>query len=105
MKKPNIIERLINGYQYYYVVRFNIVYDYDKGNWVYNESVINGSEPTYGGIVDALISFKYPADKMQAVINNYLLDPKDPVIIQEFEEMQAWRKYSKEYAKEVMSNY
>ena len=56
----------------------------------------------YGGIVDALISHKYPIDKMQSVINNYLLDPTDETIVKEFNEMQAWRKEAKEIAKQAL---
>lgn len=56
----------------------------------------------YSGVVDALISHKYPIDKMQAVINNYLLDPNDEYAISEFNAMQAWRKEAKEIAKEAL---
>jgi hypothetical protein len=56
----------------------------------------------YAGVVDALIQYKYPIDKMQAVINNYLLDATDDYAIDEFNKMQAWRKEAKEIAKEVL---
>ena len=51
---------------------------------------------------DALIQYKYPIDKMQAVINNYLLDPNDDYAIDEGSAMQAWRKEAKEIAKEAL---
>lgn len=57
----------------------------------------------YGKIVDALISHKYPIDKMQAVVNNYLLEPENPEYITAFNEMQAWRKEAKEIAKEALT--
>lgn len=56
----------------------------------------------YSGVVDALVQYKYPIDKMQAVINNYLLDPNDEYAISEFNTMQAWRKEAKEIAKEAL---
>ena len=56
----------------------------------------------YAGVVDALVQYKYPIDKMQAVINNYLLDPEDAYAIDEFNKMQAWRKEAKEIAKEAL---
>ena len=59
----------------------------------------------YAGIVDALISYKYPIDKMQAIINNYLLDPNDESINQEFIEMQNWRSESKQIAKEILEKF
>ena len=57
----------------------------------------------YAGVVDALVQHKYPIDKMQAVINNYLLDPNDEYAISEFNAMQAWRKEAKEIAKEALT--
>ena len=45
----------------------------------------------YSGVVDALVQYKYPIDKMQAVINNYLLDATDAYAIEEFNKMQAWK--------------
>ena len=39
---------------------------------------------------------------MQAVINNYLLDPEDEAVVKEFNTMQAWRKKAKEIAKEAL---
>lgn len=55
----------------------------------------------YSGVVDALVQYKYPTDKMQAVINNYLLDPEDVYAVDEFNKMQEWRKEAKEIAKEI----
>lgn len=51
---------------------------------------------------DALVQYKGPIDKMQAVINNYLLDPEDAYAIGEFNKMQAWCKEAKEIAKEAL---
>ena len=56
----------------------------------------------YSGVVDALIQYKYPIDKMQAVINNYLLDANDAYAIEEFHKMQSWRKEAKEIAKQAL---
>ena len=57
---------------------------------------------TYGGIVDAIIAHRYPSDRMSAVQNNYLADPEDPEALQEFTEMQDWRKTSKAIAKAAL---
>jgi hypothetical protein len=40
---------------------------------------------------------------MQAIINNYLADPSDEGILQEFNDMQAWRKEAKIIAKEILA--
>ena len=55
----------------------------------------------YSNIVDALVTYKYPNDKMTAIVNNYLLDPTDEKALQEFTQMQEWRKFAKELAKSV----
>lgn len=58
---------------------------------------------TYDGIVNAIVCDHYPADKMQAIINNYLLETESKEHQAEFAEMQAWRAKAKSVAKEVVS--
>lgn len=53
-------------------------------------------------VIDAIITADYPIDRMQAVQNNYLLNPKDAESKTEFDTMQAWRAHAKEVATEVM---
>lgn len=57
---------------------------------------------TRGRIIDAIITAQYPEDKMQAVINNYLLNQKDAEHKAEFQAMQEWRAKAKLIANEVM---
>lgn len=57
----------------------------------------------YEHCVNKLISAKYPSDKMQAVINNYLEDPSNTAYIEEFRAMQEWRKIAKEASKEAVN--
>ena len=42
----------------------------------------------------------YSQDRVEAIINNYLLDQTDPLFIKEFQEMQTYRAECKEYVKE-----
>ena len=58
---------------------------------------------TYDGIVNAIVCDHYPADKMQAIINNHLLESESKEHEAEFAEMQAWRAKAKIVAKEVVS--
>lgn len=58
---------------------------------------------SYDVIVDAIIAAKYPNDKMQATINNYLLDMGNPTSMAEFSEMQQWRSKAKQVAVEVLA--
>lgn len=58
---------------------------------------------TYDGIVNAIVCDHYPADKMQAIINNHLLESESKEHQAEFAEMQAWRAKAKSVAKVVVS--
>lgn len=95
----NKIETKVVNHKKTHLIKFNIVED---GSNVSYEVVKVIGELNYDNIVNALISIKYPTDKMQAIINNYLLDPDDPNVVDEFNEMQDWRKFSKSYAKELL---
>lgn len=68
----------------------------------YDSIEVDFNKWEYGGIVDALITYKYPNEKMQAVINNYLLEPENEEFVTAFNEMQAWRKEAKEIAKQAL---
>lgn len=69
---------------------------------------------TYGGITDAIVCDHYPADKMQAIINNHFLnlakiadnkklDEDDIAHEAEYDAMQEWRVKAKSVAKEVVT--
>ena len=57
---------------------------------------------SYAGIVNAIITDAYRSDIMEATINNYLLDPEDEENVKAFKEMQAWRRFAKDTAKEII---
>lgn len=98
--KPNIVETYIEFATKRYAVNIGAAYNID--GWEYDRVIIPAGKWDYSGVVDALVQYKYPIDKMQAVINNYLLDPNDEYAISEFNTMQAWRKEAKEIAKEAL---
>lgn len=58
----------------------------------------------YETLVSSLIGIKYNSDKMQAIINNYLLDADDELVLQEFNEMQGYRKHCKLIAKQILDS-
>lgn len=101
--KPNLFEKYITNHRLNYIINYNISYDESTKTFSWDSAKIYG-ELTYDSIVDAIIKGKYPTDKMQAIINNYLLDQDDPNIIEEFNNMQAWRQYAKSFAKELLNN-
>ena len=60
--------------------------------------------PTRDIIINAVIMQEYPSDKMQAVQNNYLLDPDDPDARASMDTMQEFRKAAKHFADELLNN-
>ena len=58
-------------------------------------------DQAYARAVSANIRKKYSQDAIEAILNNYLLDPTDPKYRSEFMELQEFRKDCKERAKEV----
>lgn len=99
--KPNIVETYIEFATKRYAVNIDVIHNIDE--WEYDRVSIPAGKWDYAGVVDALIQHKYPIDKMQAVINNYLLEPENEEYIRVFNEMQAWRKEAKEIAKEALT--
>ena len=67
------------------------------------ENVDVSGTRTYDCIVNAIVCDHYPADKMQAIINNHLLESESKEHQAEFAEMQAWRMKAKSIAKEVLT--
>ncbi len=72
----------------------------EDGTYEYDQVQIRPGRNNYAGIVDALISHKYPTDKMQAVMNNYMAAQTDEAI-EEFDRMQRWRAEAKAIAREI----
>lgn len=99
--KPNLVDTyLVNGRRWY-DVNINITQHGNTYRW--EQLTIPSDKFDYSGVVDSLIVYKYPNDKMQAIINNYLLDQNDQQAVNEFNEMQEWRRRSKELAKEILT--
>ena len=57
---------------------------------------------TYESLVAAIVRSKYNEDAMQAVVNNYLLNPEDADHKSEFDTMQLWRQEAKTIAKQAV---
>lgn len=74
----------------------------EEGRYSYYSVSVPLTRWNYDGIVNALISAEYPSDRMQAIINNYLMAKREDDVIQEFLEMQDWRTMCKSTAKSVL---
>lgn len=57
----------------------------------------------YGSIVAALVNNEFDRDKMQAIINNFLLDGDDQEVVEEFDQMQAFRRFAKRIARQFVN--
>lgn len=99
--KPNFVEQEVIKGRITFFVNLNIELIGDM--YQYDSIMIEYGRFDYGGIVDSLVQYKYPNDKMQAVINNYLLEPENEEYIRAFNEMQTWRKEAKEIAKQALT--
>lgn len=98
--KPNIVDTyLVKG-----VITRDINFNFEEAGqvWTWDAITLSNGVWDYSSIVDALITYKYPNDKMQSVINNYLLEPDNAEYVAEFNKMQAWRKEAKGIAKQAL---
>jgi hypothetical protein len=57
----------------------------------------------YASIVSAIVNNEYDNDAMQAIINNYMLEPDDQEVKFEWETMQAFRAYAKVVARKYVN--
>ena len=82
----------------------NAPFDYfaKEHRYGYYSLEIGGARWNYSGIIESIVREKYTSDVMEATINNYLLDPEDKENVKSFSEMQAWRRFAKDTAKEVL---
>lgn len=84
--------------------QINYVLDLDSESVEYSQKnvILPPGKPTRDIVVNAIITEAYPNDKMQAVQNNYLLDPTNEEAKAEMAVMQDCRKKAKSIANEVM---
>lgn len=85
------------------IATFSVSEEQDDGTYKYQIYTLEPAVLDYDSIVNAIVSKEYPNDKMQAVINNYLLDPSNKDTTKEFNDMQAFRKKAKDWAKDLLN--
>ena len=91
------------GRSYYVVVNMGSKQINEETYELVSTSLLLRTEPTYDILVSALIRKKYDADKMEAIINNYLADTTDETAKAEFDETQAYRQEVKDFCKAVFT--
>lgn len=101
-RPDNVVMKLRLG-QRQYTVNFNVESaegtDY-KYKW--QSVTLEPGVWAYGPLVSAIVSERYPEDTMQAVVNNYLLEPRTDEAVAEFKNMQSWRTFAKEVAHQAI---
>lgn len=86
-----------------YTIRFGIEADEDvEGMYKWHELTLPPARLDYATIVDAIISFYYSSDKMQAVINNCLQNLLDTEALTEYVKLQECRNEAKRTANELI---
>ena len=85
------------------VATFSVFDKQDDGTYKYQTYTLKPAVLDYDSIVNAIVSKEYPNDKMQAIINNYLLDSSNDETTKEFNDMQAFRKKAKDWAKDLLN--
>lgn len=98
--KPEIVVSNA-GRSYYVVVNLGSKQINEETYELVSTSLLMRAEPTYDTLVSALIRKRYDADKMEAIVNNYLADKDDESAVIEFGEMQAYRQEVKDFCKAV----
>ena len=100
VEQPNIfIKNIILGIQ---VAIVNCFITKTDNGYKWKSYTLPPNVLDYDSIANAIISDEYPTDKMQSVINNYLIGKEDPVILKEFNTMQDFRAKAKVEAKAIM---
>ena len=99
-KQPNIFTKdVVLGQQ---VATVNCFISKTDDGYKWKSYTLPPNVLDYDSIANAIISDEYPTDKMQSVINNYLIGKEDPVILKEFNTMQDFRAKAKAEAKAVL---
>lgn len=102
-ESPAALVKKVRLGQVQHTINFN-VQDCDVDGYTirYQSVTLEPGVWGYGPIVNAIVCERYPADKMQAVINNFLANQEDEEAGTEMREMQAWRVFAKKVAKEAL---
>lgn len=101
--EPKPVETIISTGMMTTVIRFDITKKED-GTYECEEVEYNHKEPVteekdYGPMVSTLIRAHYSQDQVEAITQNYLVNPEEHK--QEFDDLQEWRAESKRIAKSI----
>ena len=102
-EKPDSVVMKLRLGQRQYTVNFNVESaEGTQYKYRWQSVTLEPGVWQYGPLVSAIISERYPKDAMQAVVNNYLLNPENAEHKLEFDNMQVWRENAKKIAKQII---
>lgn len=86
------------------VIRFDIKeveggFSCEEVEYSHNDDL---SPTDYGAMVSCIIRGKFSEDAVEAILNNYLSDPKNTRYEAEFNMLQSWRAKAKERARSIL---
>jgi hypothetical protein len=99
-KHPETLTKKVKNNTYKF-----IPYDIKSNDGVYSWKYIEipPEQFNYNGLIECLIACKYTLRDTIAIMLNYLSDSNNKKYKEELDELQAWRKYAKDYAKEYFN--
>jgi len=86
-----------------YTIAFDVK-EADNG-YEWTEAVFPIGTPTYESMVSAFVRGRYDDDRMQAIVNNHLMEDDDAEHEAEWSAMQAWRVEAKSMAKQLSESF
>ena len=103
--RPAVVEKKLRLGQRQYTVNFNLeVLKNEAYKYRWQSVTLEPGVWAYGPLVSAIVSLRYPEDAMQAIVNNYLLEPRTEEAESEMQAMQKWRAYAKEVANQCLKD-
>ena len=102
-EKPDSVVMKLRLGQRQYTVNFNVQSaEGTEYRYRWQSVTLEPGVWEYGSLVSAIIAERYPEDAMQAVVNNYLLEPRTDEAVAEFTAMQSWRAFAKDVAHQAI---
>ena len=104
-EKPDSVVMKLRLGQRQYTVNFNVESaEGTQYKYRWQSVTLEPGVWAYGPLVSAIVSLRYPEDAMQAIVNNYLLEPRTEEAKSEMLAMQKWRAYAKEVANQCLKD-
>ena len=99
-KKPPIITEGVKIRSFWYV---NIeASKTEDGLWEWESIPLEPGENSKSQVVNKLVEYKYPIEKLTWITQSYITSPEDLSVIWEYEALQAWKGEASRIADQVI---